>query len=184
MLLKLPNPPRAPHDQRSSPVEWDAHKHKPHWCGVRRRARRTWPRRPRAASLAQTNFARNFPRSFFETTQKRCNSNDVNSRFELLAGELRATLLIDSHDEGAGGHRFHHVACYRWGRPPSAARAPAPPTPPSTMPATNPDQHVLSILQVGSHQLQYRLSRTNTPKSRHKTNMFCPLTLISAGGCA
>ena len=53
-----------------------------------------------------------------------------------------------------------------------------------------PDQHVLSILQVGSHQLQYRLSRTNTPKSRHKTNMFCPITLnakgsiISAGGCA
>ena len=80
------------------------------------------PRCPRAASLTQTNFARNFPRSFFETTQKRCNSNDVNSRFELLAGELRAKLLIDSHDEGASGHRFHHVACYRWGRPPSAAR--------------------------------------------------------------
>ncbi len=113
----LPNPPRAPHDQRSSPVEWDAHKHKPHWCGGRRRARRTWPQCPRAAGLAQTNFARNFLRSLFETTQKRCNSNDMNSRFELLAGELRATLLIDSHDEGAGGHRFHHVACYRWGRP-------------------------------------------------------------------
>ena len=78
---------------------------------------RAWPRCPRAAGLAQTNFARNFPRSLFETTQKRCNSNDVNSRIELLAGELRATLLIDSHDEGAGGHRFHHVACYRWGRP-------------------------------------------------------------------
>ena len=74
--------------------------------------------------------------------------------------------------------------------PIGGARAPVPPTPPSTMPATNPDQHVLSILQVGSHQLQYRLSRTNTPKSRHKTNMFCPTTLnakgsiISAGECA
>ena len=118
MLLKLPNPPRAPHDQRSSPVEWDAHKHKPHWCGVRRRARRTWPRRPRAASLAQTNFARNFPRSFFETTQKRCNSNDVNSRFELLAGELRAKLLIDSHNR-ATSNKTQEGAAHRH----TAARA-------------------------------------------------------------
>ena len=57
-----------------------------------------WPRCPWAVGVAQTNFARNFPRSFFETTQKRCNSNDTNSRFELLAGELRAKLLIDSHN--------------------------------------------------------------------------------------
>ena len=59
---------------------------------------RARPRRPRAVGVAQANFARNFPRSFFETTQKRCNSNDTNSRFELLAGELRAKLLIDSHN--------------------------------------------------------------------------------------
>ena len=39
------------------------------------------------------------------------------------------------------------------------------------------NQHVLSILQVGCHQLQYRFFRTNKPKSRHKTNTFCPLTL-------
>ena len=57
-----------------------------------------WPRCRWAVGVAQTNFARNFPRSFFETTQKRCNSNDTNSRFELLAGELRAKLLIDSHN--------------------------------------------------------------------------------------
>ena len=38
------------------------------------------------------------------------------------------------------------------------------------------NQHVLSILQVGSHQLQYRFFRTNKPKSHHKTNTFCPLT--------
>ena len=38
------------------------------------------------------------------------------------------------------------------------------------------NQHVLSILQVGSHQLQYRFIRTNKPKSRYKTNTFCPLT--------
>ena len=40
-----------------------------------------------------TKVARNFPRSFFETTRKRCNSNDVNSTFELIAWELRATLM-------------------------------------------------------------------------------------------
>ena len=57
-----------------------------------------WPPCRWAVGVAQTNFARNFPRSFFETTQKRCNSNDTNSRFELLAGELRAKLLIDSHN--------------------------------------------------------------------------------------
>ena len=38
------------------------------------------------------------------------------------------------------------------------------------------NQHVLSILQVGSHQLQYRFFRTNKPKSHHKTNTFCPIT--------
>ena len=38
------------------------------------------------------------------------------------------------------------------------------------------NQHVLSILQVGCHQLQYRFFRTNKPKSRHKTNTFRPLT--------
>ena len=48
---------------------------------------------PGAAGRAQTNFARNLTRSFFETTRKRCNSNDMNSKLELIAGELRATLL-------------------------------------------------------------------------------------------
>ena len=42
---------------------------------------------------AQANFARNFPRSFFETTRKRCNSNSTNSMFEVITGELRAKLL-------------------------------------------------------------------------------------------
>ena len=30
----------------------------------------------------QPNFARNLSRSFFEMPQKRCNSNDANSKFE------------------------------------------------------------------------------------------------------
>ena len=38
------------------------------------------------------------------------------------------------------------------------------------------NQHVLSILQVGSHQLQYRFFRTKKRKSHHKTNTFCPIT--------
>ena len=46
----------------------------------------------------QTKVARNFPRSFFETARKRCNSNVLNSMFEILARELRATLLGNHAD--------------------------------------------------------------------------------------
>ena len=35
---------------------------------------------------------------FFETARKRCNSNVLNSMFETLAGELRATLLGNHAD--------------------------------------------------------------------------------------
>ena len=35
-------------------------------------------------------------------------------------------------------------------------------------------QRVLSILIVGPSQLKYRRSRTREPKSRYKTNTFCP----------
>ena len=45
-----------------------------------------------------TKVARNFLRSFFETARKRCNSNVLNSMFEILAGELRATLLGNHAD--------------------------------------------------------------------------------------
>ena len=47
----------------------------------------------RRRRLAQTNFARNFRRSFFEIAQKRCNSNEVISMFEQVARELRAKLM-------------------------------------------------------------------------------------------
>ncbi|ERH21612.1 hypothetical protein HMPREF1980_02341 [Actinomyces sp. oral taxon 172 str. F0311] len=41
----------------------------------------------------------------------------------------------------------------------------------------------MSILQVGSHHLQYRFFRTKKPKSHHKTNTFCSLThLLRTGG--
>ena len=52
-----------------------------------------------------TKVARNFPRSFFETTRKRCNSNVLNSMFEILAGELRATLL--GNHSGISHRRGH-----------------------------------------------------------------------------
>ena len=40
---------------------------------------------------SQTKVAHNFPRSLFEPIHKRCNCNDPNSKFEVAAGELRAT---------------------------------------------------------------------------------------------
>ena len=38
-------------------------------------------------------------------------------------------------------------------------------------------QHILSTLIVGPNQLKHRLSRTNTTKSQHSSNMKCPITL-------
>ena len=64
--------------------------------GEHGRASRHWAShgtRGRRPDNLQTNFARNFPRSLFETTRKRCNSNDVDSTFEVNAWELRATLM-------------------------------------------------------------------------------------------
>ena len=49
-------------------------------------------RRRRPDNL-QTDFARNFPSVTFRDHPKRCNSNDAGSTFELIAGELRATLM-------------------------------------------------------------------------------------------
>ena len=40
-----------------------------------------------------TKVARNLTRSVLKNASKRCNSNDVNSTFEILEGELRATLM-------------------------------------------------------------------------------------------
>ena len=67
-----------------------------------------------------TKVARNFPRSFFETARKRCNSNVLNSMFEILAGELRATLLGNhsgiSHRRGR--RRPEHQRRHRQGKTP------------------------------------------------------------------
>ena len=84
--------------------------------------------RGRWQGLVQTNFAHNFRRSFFETAQKRCNSNAVISMFEQVARELRAKLA----GEQPLGHQAGHLAS-RAGRRPRRSPAPQPgPTAPGT----------------------------------------------------
>ena len=46
----------------------------------------------RRQSQSQTKVARNLTRSVLKNVSKRCNSNDLNSMFEIVAGELRAKL--------------------------------------------------------------------------------------------
>ena len=56
-------------------------------------------------------------------------------------------------------------------RPPTTATFPR-----NTAAKSPPQQRDMSILQVGSHHLQYRFFRTSKLKSLHKTNTFYPLT--------
>ena len=78
-----------------------SHNSTPRTTGTKGTRGTTGPRRGRVVGRASTgwqgyrqpNSAHNFPRSFFETTRKRCNSNDANSIFEQATGELRAKLL-------------------------------------------------------------------------------------------
>ena len=60
------------------------------------------------------NVARNSPRSFFDYASKRCNSNTANSKFEIVARELRATLLegpaVEGHEDySSDGPDQHHT---------------------------------------------------------------------------
>ena len=58
------------------------------------------------------NVARNSPRSFFDYASKRCNSNTVNSTFEIVARELRATLIEQArrHPTTPGGKQARRQA--------------------------------------------------------------------------
>ena len=68
----------------------------------------------------------------------------------------------------------------RYVHPPSWLTPATTPTFPHQQAKKSPqNQHVLSSLQVGLNQLKHQLSRTNKPKSHHKTNTFCPITLVS-----
>ena len=57
----------------------------------------------------------------------------------------------------------------RWRSPPSTATFPRQQANKSLH-----DQHVVSILHVGAHRLQQRLSRASKPTSRYTTITFCP----------
>ena len=63
------------------------------------------------------NVARNSPRSFFDYASKRCNSNTANSKFEIVARELRATLIEQARRRPTAPHGapLHPAAS----RPPS-----------------------------------------------------------------
>ncbi len=52
--------------------------------------------------------ARNSIEQSFNKVRKRCNSNDLNSRFEIVAGELRAKLGMASAMQQA---RAEHDTC-------------------------------------------------------------------------
>ena len=78
------------------------------------------------------------------------------------------------HDGSRDSHTQARDAAFtgtRQTRPPTTATFPR-----RTADKSPPQQHDLSILQVGSHQLQHQLSRINKPKSHHKTNTICPVT--------
>ena len=50
------------------------------------------------------NVARNCPRSFFDYASKRCNSNAATSKFEIVARELRATLIEQARRRPTAPH--------------------------------------------------------------------------------
>ena len=67
--------------------------HTPHTA--HQTARTTHQRGDCPSRTLPNNVARNSPRSFFDYVSKRCNSNAANSKFEIVARELRATLMED-----------------------------------------------------------------------------------------
>ena len=58
------------------------------------------------SSATHPKVARNLTRSFFDIAHKRCNSNDPISIFEIIARELRATLLRNHETETKTGRRI------------------------------------------------------------------------------
>ena len=62
------------------------------------------------SSGTHPKVARNLTRSFFDIAHKRCNSNDSISMFEIIARELRATLLRNHGTTTAGIWRAHDAA--------------------------------------------------------------------------
>ena len=65
------------------------------------------------SSATHPKVARNLTRSFFDVAHKRCNSNDPISMFEIIARELRATLLRNYGTTTAGIWRAHDADARR-----------------------------------------------------------------------
>ena len=65
------------------------------------------------SSATHPKVARNLTRSFFDVAHKRCNSNDPISMFEIIARELRATLLRNHGTTTAGIWRAHNACASR-----------------------------------------------------------------------
>ena len=83
------------------------------------------------------NVARNSPRSFFDYASKRCNSNTANSKFEIVARELRAKYIegpaVEGHEDYSSDrpdrhhtpHTTHHAPHTTHHTPDSAHHTPA-----------------------------------------------------------
>ena len=102
-----PDQHHTPQIDQTRPAPHAAH-HTPHTT----RQRGDCPSR-----TLQNNVARNSPRSFFDYASKRCNSNTANSKFEIVARELRATLIEQARRRPTAPHGapLHPAAS----RPPS-----------------------------------------------------------------
>ena len=84
-----------------------------HESHTRRRAPHTTHQRGDCPSRTlPNNVARNSPRSFFDYALKRCNSNAATSKFEIVARELRATLLegpaVEGHEDYSSDRPDQH----------------------------------------------------------------------------
>ena len=96
-----PDQHHTPQIDQTRPAPHTAH-HTPHTA--HQTARTTRQRGDCPSRTLPNNVARNSPRSFFDYASKRCNSNTANSKFEIVARELRATLIEQARRRSAAPH--------------------------------------------------------------------------------
>ena len=90
----------TPSHSNSAPRPWMSQPTNRTPRAAHRTPARGLPKPQRNNRTLPNNVARNSPRSFFDYASKRCNSNAANSKFEIVARELRATLMEDPAVEG------------------------------------------------------------------------------------
>ena len=95
---------------RGSAHESHTTRHTPHTA--HHAPARGLPEPQRNKRTLPNNVARNSPRSFFDYASKRCNSNTANSKFEIVARELRATLIegpaVEEHEDYSSDRPDQH----------------------------------------------------------------------------